>query len=91
MRSRIGDPHFFPEDPALWPINTHFQFSPEDESIKKKNTFALIINMKNNTIPDLIEKFVLTKFNFYTTEDAALQPPNISTTTEVEVILSSRP
>ncbi|XP_049305956.1 uncharacterized protein LOC125776615 [Bactrocera dorsalis] len=54
----FGGPQFLLEDPALWPINTHFQLSPEDEALeKKKNAFTLISTTEKNPILDLIEKF----------------------------------
>ena len=54
---RFGGPQFLLEDPALWPINTHFQLSPKDEVLEeKKNSFTLAANVKDNAIMDLIEK-----------------------------------
>ena len=53
----FGGPQFLLEDPVLWPINTHFQLSPEDEALERNtNTFTLAVNVKDNEIMDLIEK-----------------------------------
>ncbi|XP_017470357.1 PREDICTED: uncharacterized protein LOC108362036 [Rhagoletis zephyria] len=55
----FSGPQFLLEDPASWPINTHFELTPEEQALeKKKNASALIaVSDNRNPLLTVIEKY----------------------------------